>query len=97
MRSRAASISLNVTTSLALEGCLSRCQSRNGNPKWAATHVIQTEPVTKFDAHGFAAVFAANPQLDVRPSVASQVASNFHQASDAFLMARRQVFHVIKF
>src|SRR5207237_8118439 len=99
MRSRAASISLNVTTSLALEGCLSRCQSRNGNPKWAATHVIQTEPVTEFDAHGFAAVFAANPQLDVRPSLASQVARNFHQAPNAFLIDRRKRIRIqnIKF
>src|SRR6266700_6679253 len=99
MRSRAAPMSLNVTKSLSLERGLGRCQSCNPNPKWAATHVIQTETVTEFDAHGFAAVFAANSQLDVRPSLASQVARNFHQAPNAFLIDRREWIriHNIKF
>ena len=55
--------------------------------------------MTEFDARGFAAVFAADPQLDVRPSLASQVARNFHQAPNAFLIDRRERIriHNIKF
>src|SRR4030095_1129057 len=45
-------------------------------------------PVTEFDASGFAAVFATNPKLDVRPSLASQVPRNFHQAPNTFLIYR---------
>src|SRR5438552_8959904 len=99
MRLRAASMSLNVITRFNLgarsraclfERCLGRGQSRNRNPKRTATDVIQTEPVTELNAGRLAAVFAANPELDVRPSFASQIASDFHQAANALLIDRRE-------
>src|SRR5206468_12511763 len=73
---------------LSLERCLRGCQPGNGNPERAATYVVQTEPVTKFDAGRFAAVFAANSELDVWSRLSSQVAGNFHQAADALLINR---------
>ena len=57
---------------------LRRGQARDRNPERAATDVIETEPVTEFYARGFAAVFATNPQLDVGPSLATEVARDFH-------------------
>src|ERR1700736_3317479 len=60
------------------EGRLSRGQARDRNPERTATDVIETEPMTEFYARGFAAVFAANPQLNVGPSLAAEVASDFH-------------------
>src|SRR4030095_2862186 len=54
------------------------------------TYVIQTEPVTELDAGRLAAVFAANPQFNVWPGFASQIARDFHQAADAFLIDRRK-------
>jgi hypothetical protein len=73
----------NVST---LERCLRRCQSRDGNPEGTATDVIETEPVTEFDAIWFAPVFAANSQFDVWPRLSAKVASNFHQATNTFLI-----------
>jgi hypothetical protein len=46
--------------------------------------------VTKLDARRLATVFAANPQFDVWPGLASEVARYFHQAADAFLIDRRK-------
>src|SRR5437016_12274785 len=99
MRLRAASMSLNVITRFNLgarsraclfQRCLGRGQSRNRNPKRTATDVIQTEAVTELNAGRLAAVFAANPELDVLPSFASQIASDCHQAAKAPLINRRE-------
>src|SRR6266567_2454605 len=90
MRLRAASMSANVTTSLTLEGCLRRCQSRNGNPEWAAAHVIQTEPVTEFNARGLTPMFAADSKFNLWPSFSAQVPGDFHQSPNAFLVNRRE-------
>ena len=46
--------------------------------------------MTELNAGRLAAVFAANPELDVRPSFASQIASDFHQAANALLIDRRE-------
>src|SRR4029450_4326357 len=72
------------------ERCLCRCQTRNRNPEWTATYIIQTETVTKLDARRFAAGFAANSQFGVWPGVAAEIARYFHQAAHAFLVNRRK-------
>ena len=57
---------------------LRRGQTRNRDAERTAAHVIQTEPVTEFDASRLATVLAANPQLDVRSCFAPEVAGDFH-------------------
>src|SRR6266496_359590 len=88
MRSRAASISRKATTNSALDGCLGCRQSSNRNSERAAAYIVQAEPMTEFDAVRLATVFATNPELDLRPAFAPQIARDFHQAADAFLIDR---------
>src|SRR5436309_13689891 len=44
--------------------------------------------MAKLNAGRFAAVFAANSELDFWSRLSSEVAGNFHQASDALLINR---------
>src|SRR5438045_556216 len=65
---------------------LRRCQSRDRNTERAAAYVIETQAMTEFHAGRFAAMFAANSQFDVRASLASAVASEFHQTANSILI-----------
>src|SRR6185436_2692683 len=58
--------------------CLGGRQSRDRHAEGGATHIGKAEAMAKLDAGRFAAVFAADPELDVRTRLASEIAGDFH-------------------
>jgi len=57
---------------------LSRCEASDRDTEGTATDVIQPEAMAELHTFWFAAVFAANTELDFRPSLAAQLARDFH-------------------
>src|SRR5471032_3009771 len=62
---------------------LRRGQPRDRHAEWAATDVIQADLVAELDRVGFAAVLAANANLEVSARLAATFDAELHQAAHA--------------
>jgi hypothetical protein len=57
---------------------LGRGEASDWNPERAAADIIEPEAMTEFHAVWFAAVFSANPELDVWSRLSAKIAGHFH-------------------
>src|ERR1041384_6180730 len=60
------------------DGGLGGGEASDWNSERTATDVIEPKAMTEFYAVGFAAVFTADSELDLRSRFASEIASHFH-------------------
>ena len=65
---------------------LSRCETRNRDTERRAGDIIEPDSVEEFDGRRFAAVFAANTELQVRLDGTAFLDSHFHKHTDALLV-----------
>ena len=62
---------------------LSGSEAGDGNAEGTARDVVQTEAVAELHAVGIAAVFAANPKLDVGPTLPAVIDGDLHELANA--------------
>ena len=61
-------------------------QPRDRNPERGAAHVVHAQPVAEGHRRRLAAVLAADPQLEIGPGAAAQLARHLDQLADAGLV-----------
>src|ERR1041384_1394284 len=82
-----------------LQRRLCRGQSRHRHAERRTTHVAQPNTMAELDARRFAAVLAADAELDVRARLAALIPRDFHELADAILVdgGERIVPHDLQF
>ena len=66
--------------------CLCRCQSSNRNPKRRTGYIIHPDLLAILYTAWITAVFAANPHLQLRSSLAAQLDTHAHQPTATILV-----------
>ena len=64
------------------KGGLSCGQAGDGNAEGRAAHIGQADAMTELNTLRVSAVFAADPQFDVRPGLSSQLNGQLHESAD---------------
>src|SRR5215204_3845552 len=78
---------------LSVEICLSkrgvrRGETRDRQPEWRTTHIIEPDPVEEADRFRIAAMLAADSQLDIGPVLPSPVDRDLDELPDTLLIER---------
>ena len=76
----------NSATGLAFQGLLSGGEFRDRDAEGAAADVVEAELVAEHDGRGFAAVFAADAELELGAGGPAVFAGDLHQAAHAGLV-----------